>query len=196
MRKKNHKKINPRDSNYDKYYLVNYLEFGKSWEKSSKDKSDKPFEVRDIQKLRAQFFLTIGQNNFGNKIPIWSFFFGWWSFKWLLKPLIKISLIFTGWRFTHWIWFRSLWWRKWKWLERLARKFVWCCVSFLPRQLHRFFWYTQSHEHCPFFWLWKTEIKSQLELLPADQGVAMCEKKRWFHFLKQKLFQILALQIS
>jgi hypothetical protein len=70
MRKKNHKKINPRDSNYDKYYLVNYLEFGKSWEKSSKDKSDKPFEVRDIQKLRAQFFLTIGQNNFGNKIPI------------------------------------------------------------------------------------------------------------------------------
>jgi len=48
MRKKNHKKINPRDSNYDKYYLVNYLEFGKSWEKSSKDKSDKPFEDEDL----------------------------------------------------------------------------------------------------------------------------------------------------
>ena len=103
--------------------------------------------------------------------------FGRWSFKWLLERLIKISLIFTGWRFTHWIWFRSLWWRKWKWLERLARKFVWCCVPFLPRQLHRFFWYTQSHEYCPFFWLWKTEIKSQLELLPANQGVAIYEKK-------------------
>ena len=31
MRKKNHKKINPRNYTYDKFYIVNYLEFGKSW---------------------------------------------------------------------------------------------------------------------------------------------------------------------
>ncbi|QQP38247.1 Zinc finger protein 277 [Caligus rogercresseyi] len=31
MRKKSHKKINPKNAAYDKYYLVNYLEFGKTW---------------------------------------------------------------------------------------------------------------------------------------------------------------------
>ena len=48
MRKKNHKKINPRNSTYDKYYLVNYLEFGKSWEHVSRDNSDRPFEEEDL----------------------------------------------------------------------------------------------------------------------------------------------------
>jgi len=48
MRKKNHKKINPRNSSYDKYYLVNYLEFGKSWDHSSRDNNDKPFEEEDL----------------------------------------------------------------------------------------------------------------------------------------------------
>lgn len=32
MRKKSHKKINPKNLSYDKFYLVNYLEFGKTWE--------------------------------------------------------------------------------------------------------------------------------------------------------------------
>ncbi|XP_040570766.1 zinc finger protein 277 [Lepeophtheirus salmonis] len=36
MRKKSHKKINPKNSAYDKYYLVNYLEFGKTWSENSK----------------------------------------------------------------------------------------------------------------------------------------------------------------
>lgn len=48
MRKKNHKKINPRNAAYDKYYLVNYLEFGKSWEQASKNHEDKPFEEEDL----------------------------------------------------------------------------------------------------------------------------------------------------
>jgi len=32
MRKKLHKKINPKNKSYDKFYVINYLEFGKSWE--------------------------------------------------------------------------------------------------------------------------------------------------------------------
>lgn len=32
MRKKMHKKINPKNKEWDKFYLVNYLEFGKTWE--------------------------------------------------------------------------------------------------------------------------------------------------------------------
>ncbi|CAH0549502.1 unnamed protein product [Brassicogethes aeneus] len=32
MRKKLHKRINPGDKEYDKYYIVNYLEVGKTWE--------------------------------------------------------------------------------------------------------------------------------------------------------------------
>lgn len=42
MRKKNHKKINPSNKIYDKFYLVNYLEFGKSWEEVRRE-SDQPF---------------------------------------------------------------------------------------------------------------------------------------------------------
>eukprot|EP00090_Calanus_glacialis_P031701 TRINITY_DN52697_c0_g1_i1.p1 TRINITY_DN52697_c0_g1~~TRINITY_DN52697_c0_g1_i1.p1 ORF type:complete len:476 (+),score=156.19 TRINITY_DN52697_c0_g1_i1:54-1481(+) len=32
MRKKMHKKLNPKNKEWDKFYLVNYLEFGKTWE--------------------------------------------------------------------------------------------------------------------------------------------------------------------
>ena len=32
MRKKMHKKINPKNKAYDKFYLINYREFGKNWE--------------------------------------------------------------------------------------------------------------------------------------------------------------------
>ncbi|XP_056000796.1 zinc finger protein 277-like isoform X2 [Ostrea edulis] len=32
MRKKQHKKINPKNRKYDRFYIINYLEMGKSWE--------------------------------------------------------------------------------------------------------------------------------------------------------------------
>jgi hypothetical protein len=31
MRKKQHKKINPKDTEFDKFYVINYLEMGKNW---------------------------------------------------------------------------------------------------------------------------------------------------------------------
>ncbi|XP_011406583.1 PREDICTED: zinc finger protein 277-like [Amphimedon queenslandica] len=37
MRKKYHKKINPKNKAYDKFYMINYLEEGKSWEDISKE---------------------------------------------------------------------------------------------------------------------------------------------------------------
>lgn len=47
MRKKGHKKINPKNSLYDRFYIVNYLEFGKNWEAVSKepDFDDEPDEL-------------------------------------------------------------------------------------------------------------------------------------------------------
>ncbi|XP_077981074.1 zinc finger protein 277-like [Glandiceps talaboti] len=32
MRKKQHKRINPKNTSYDKFYVINYLELGKNWE--------------------------------------------------------------------------------------------------------------------------------------------------------------------
>ncbi|XP_063302955.1 zinc finger protein 277 isoform X2 [Pelobates fuscus] len=32
MRKKQHRRINAKNNEYDKFYIINYLEFGKSWE--------------------------------------------------------------------------------------------------------------------------------------------------------------------
>lgn len=32
MRKKQHRKINPKNKSYDKFYMINYLELGKNWE--------------------------------------------------------------------------------------------------------------------------------------------------------------------
>ncbi|XP_033100480.1 zinc finger protein 277-like isoform X2 [Anneissia japonica] len=32
MRKKQHKKVNPKNKEYDKFYIINYLEMGKNWE--------------------------------------------------------------------------------------------------------------------------------------------------------------------
>jgi len=37
MRKKMHKKLNPKNKMWDKYYLVNYLEFGKNWEDMARE---------------------------------------------------------------------------------------------------------------------------------------------------------------
>lgn len=31
MRKKQHKRINPENEKYDRYYIINYLEMGKNW---------------------------------------------------------------------------------------------------------------------------------------------------------------------
>jgi len=38
MRKKGHKKINPKNANYDKFYVVNYQEFGRKWDEIARDK--------------------------------------------------------------------------------------------------------------------------------------------------------------
>ena len=40
MRKKMHKKLNPKNKEWDKYYLVNYLEFGKTWQDFSREESE------------------------------------------------------------------------------------------------------------------------------------------------------------
>ncbi|VCX37667.1 unnamed protein product [Gulo gulo] len=32
MRKKQHRRINPKNREYDRFYVINYLELGKSWE--------------------------------------------------------------------------------------------------------------------------------------------------------------------
>ena len=40
MRKKGHKKINPKNRNYDLFYLVNYREFGKRWDTPNRDLAD------------------------------------------------------------------------------------------------------------------------------------------------------------
>jgi len=37
MRKKAHKKLNPSNKEYDRFYLVNYLEFGKTWQDMEKE---------------------------------------------------------------------------------------------------------------------------------------------------------------
>jgi len=40
MRKKAHKKLNPSNKDYDRFYLVNYLEFGKTWEDVQREEED------------------------------------------------------------------------------------------------------------------------------------------------------------
>lgn len=42
MRKKQHKKINPKNRKYDKFYVINYLEMGRSWEMIQADPDDEP----------------------------------------------------------------------------------------------------------------------------------------------------------
>jgi len=43
MRKKGHKKLNPKNKMWDKYYLVNYLEFGKTWEDVAREDHERAF---------------------------------------------------------------------------------------------------------------------------------------------------------
>lgn len=44
MRKKIHRKINPKNKEYDKFYIINYLEFGKNWEKIHEEPADERVE--------------------------------------------------------------------------------------------------------------------------------------------------------
>ena len=51
MRKKSHKRLNPKNRVYDRFYVINYLELGKNWqvvqsetEKDSRDNSDEENE--------------------------------------------------------------------------------------------------------------------------------------------------------
>lgn len=40
MRKKQHKQLNPRNRVWDQFYLVNYLEFGRSWEDAAREEEE------------------------------------------------------------------------------------------------------------------------------------------------------------
>ncbi|XP_064605513.1 zinc finger protein 277-like isoform X2 [Liolophura sinensis] len=40
MRKKHHRRINPENKTYDKFYVINYLELGKNWEKIKLEEED------------------------------------------------------------------------------------------------------------------------------------------------------------
>jgi len=40
MRKKGHKRLNPQNKEYDVFYIVNYLEFGRTWEDISRDPAE------------------------------------------------------------------------------------------------------------------------------------------------------------
>ena len=42
MRKKQHKRINPQNRQYDKYYVVNYLEIGKKWGEIQSENDSEP----------------------------------------------------------------------------------------------------------------------------------------------------------
>jgi len=44
MRKKLHRKLNPKNKEYDRFYMINYLEFGKNWEKIHEE----PVDDRDF----------------------------------------------------------------------------------------------------------------------------------------------------
>ena len=44
MRKKLHKRVNPSNHVYDKYYMVNYLELGKTWEQVLCDEEEEEME--------------------------------------------------------------------------------------------------------------------------------------------------------
>jgi hypothetical protein len=48
MRKKQHKRLNPQNKSYDKYYLVNYLEFGKNWEDIQSEPDEEDEVIRRV----------------------------------------------------------------------------------------------------------------------------------------------------
>lgn len=46
MRKKQHKKINPKNKEYDRFYIINYLELGKTWEDIQNENEVEENELR------------------------------------------------------------------------------------------------------------------------------------------------------
>ena len=64
MRKKGHKKLNPKNKMWDKYYLVNYLEFGKTWEDVAREDHERAFSEDlpsgwDHQEVRINYSVFI-----------------------------------------------------------------------------------------------------------------------------------------
>ena len=64
MRKKQHRKLNPDNSVYDKYYIVNYLELGKTWREVDKEEErERPACCGDIDEryvcLSVSLYLTV-----------------------------------------------------------------------------------------------------------------------------------------
>ncbi|KAI2648328.1 Zinc finger protein 277 [Labeo rohita] len=47
MRKKQHRRINARNYNYDRFYVINYLELGKTWEEVQSEDDRELFEDED-----------------------------------------------------------------------------------------------------------------------------------------------------
>uniref|UniRef100_A0A8C4R1P3 Zinc finger protein 277 n=1 Tax=Eptatretus burgeri TaxID=7764 RepID=A0A8C4R1P3_EPTBU len=65
MRKKQHRRINPRNKDYDKFYIINYLELGKKWKDvlSEDDRGTKDEDVHkfDLPRLRQELGLSFYQ---------------------------------------------------------------------------------------------------------------------------------------
>ncbi|XP_052251301.1 zinc finger protein 277-like isoform X3 [Dreissena polymorpha] len=49
MRKKQHRKINPKNTIYDKFYVINYLELGKNWEKIHQERDIIEIDTEDTE---------------------------------------------------------------------------------------------------------------------------------------------------
>ncbi|KAK7798699.1 hypothetical protein U0070_000351 [Myodes glareolus] len=45
MRKKQHRRINPKNRDYDRFYVINYLELGKSWEEVQLEDDGEPLDL-------------------------------------------------------------------------------------------------------------------------------------------------------
>ncbi|XP_071815737.1 zinc finger protein 277-like isoform X2 [Apostichopus japonicus] len=45
MRKKQHRKLNPKNKTFDKYYIINYLEMGKGWQAVQAERDEAPQEA-------------------------------------------------------------------------------------------------------------------------------------------------------
>jgi hypothetical protein len=59
MRKKGHKKINPKNATYDKFYIVNYQEFGRKWEEIAREKEG---NLSDSDELPTGFETDSGED--------------------------------------------------------------------------------------------------------------------------------------
>ncbi|KAK7791500.1 hypothetical protein R5R35_008853 [Gryllus longicercus] len=74
MRKKQHKRINPNNKSYDRFYVVNYLEMGKNWQEVQ-DERDEPdvlddrtdwsdWEEENVEPKIVCLFCDEGRSNF------------------------------------------------------------------------------------------------------------------------------------